>query len=87
MREKGYRKCVPELRAEDEGMAQQPWITGFSSGYLQRVMDELPKQGDRAPWLNSQDYLADRGIFLKGRLDDGALRFGEASRKDTVTAA
>jgi cation diffusion facilitator CzcD-associated flavoprotein CzcO len=87
MRESGFRKCVPELRAEDEGMAPRPWITGFSSGYLQRVMDELPKQGARAPWLNSQDYFADRRNFLKGRLDDGVLRFGESSRADTVTAA
>ena len=87
MRESGFRKCVPELRAEDEGMAPRPWITGFSSGYLQRVMGELPKQGDRAPWLNSQDYLADRRNFLEGELDDGALRFGECSRKESVTAA
>jgi hypothetical protein len=75
------------LRAEDEGMATRPWVTGFSSGYLQRVMGELPKQGDRAPWLNSQDYFADRRNFLEGRLDDGVLCFSESSRKDTVTAA
>ena len=87
MRESGFRKCVPELRAEDEGMAPRPWITGFSSGYLQRVMGELPKQGDRAPWLNSQDYLADRRIFVKGELEDGALRFSEPARKESVTAA
>ena len=87
MRDSGFRKSVPMLRAEDEGMATRPWITGFSSGYLQRVMGELPKQGDRAPWLNSQDYFADRRNFLEGRLDDGVLCFSESSRKDTVTAA
>jgi monooxygenase len=87
MRESGFRKCVPKLRAEDEDMAPRPWITGFSSGYLQRVMGELPKQGDRAPWLNSQDYFADRRNFLKGELEDGSLRFSESSRKESVTAA
>jgi hypothetical protein len=87
MQEGGYRQCVPALRAEDEEMASQPWITGFSSGYLQRVMDQLPKQGDRDPWLNSQDYFEDRRNFLEAELDDGALRFSESAREDMVTAA
>jgi cation diffusion facilitator CzcD-associated flavoprotein CzcO len=87
MKETGYRKCVPLLRAEDVGMESQPWITGFSSGYLQRVMDRLPKQGDREPWLNSQNYFDDRRTFLKGTLDDGALRFGGPVRAEEDAAA
>ena len=87
MRETGSRKCVPVLRAEDEGMASQPWVTGFSSGYLQRVMDKLPKQGDREPWLNSQNYFEDREKFLKSTLDDGALRFDGPARAEVNTAA
>jgi monooxygenase len=87
MQETGNRKCVPVLRAEDEGMAPQPWVTGFSSGYLQRVMDQLPKQGDREPWLNSQNYFEDREKFLKGTLDDGALRFEGPARAEVDTAA
>ena len=87
MRKTGFRKCVPALRAEDEGMAPQPWVTGFSSGYLQRVMDRLPKQGDREPWLNSQNYFDDRQKFLKGALDDGALRFEGPARAKVDTAA
>jgi cation diffusion facilitator CzcD-associated flavoprotein CzcO len=87
MRRTGSRKCVPVLRAEDEGMELQPWVTGFSSGYLQRVMEQLPKQGDREPWLNSQNYFEDRDKFLKDTLDDGALRFGGSSRTEVDTAA
>ena len=87
MRERGCRKCVPVLRAADEGMQAQPWVTGFSSGYLQRVMETLPKQGDREPWLNSQDYFADRRKFLKGELEDGVLRFDESQRSGVDTAA
>ena len=87
MQEAGYRKCVPVLRAEDEDMAPRPWVTGFSSGYLQRVMDQLPKQGDREPWLNSQNYFDDRRTFLKGTLDDGALRFEGPARTEVETAA
>ncbi len=54
-------------------MKPQPWVTGFSSGYIQRVMEELPKQGDREPWLNPQNYLGDKPRFLDAPLDDGVL--------------
>jgi monooxygenase len=87
MREEGYRSCTPQLRPEDQGMTPQPWVTGFSSGYLQRVMDRLPKQGDREPWLNSQDYFRDRRKFLEEPLDDGALHFEKAARPGVNTAA
>ena len=87
MRRTGSRKCVPILRAEDEDMESQPWVTGFSSGYLQRVMDVLPKQGDREPWLNSQNYFEDREKFLKGALDDGVLRFGGTVPAEVDSAA
>jgi cation diffusion facilitator CzcD-associated flavoprotein CzcO len=87
MQKGGYRMCRPELRRDDEGMERRPWVTGFSSGYLQRVMDRLPKQGDREPWLNTQDYLNDRRKFLKDRLDDGTLRFDESPRAGRGAAA
>ena len=87
MKQTGNRKCVPVLRADDDGMAAQPWVTGFSSGYLQRVMNQLPKQGDREPWLNSQNYFEDRAKFLKGALEDGVLRFEGPARAEVNTAA
>ena len=75
MRERDVHVCTPRLRPEDQGMEVRPWVEGFSSGYLQRVMDDLPKQGDREPWLNPQNYLGDRRRFLRDPLDDGALLF------------
>ena len=75
MQECGVRVCTPRLRQQDDGMRPRPWVEGFSSGYLQRVMDDLPKQGDREPWLNPQDYLGDRQRFLREPLNDGALVF------------
>ena len=75
MRDNDVATCTPKLRPEDEGMQPQHWVTGFSSGYLQRELDRLPKQGDREPWLNPQDYLGDRRRFLREPLDDGALVF------------
>ena len=46
---------------------RRPWIEGFSSGYMQRMMPMLPKQGDRAPWLNPQRYDADRKQLAQGQ--------------------
>ena len=31
----------------------------LNSGYIERVRDQLPKQGSRDPWINSQNYLRD----------------------------
>ena len=70
------RQCTPRVRDEDRDMQRQPYIVGFSSGYLQRVMDELPKQGDRPPWQNPQNYLRDRKMYRKAEINDGSLDFG-----------
>ena len=75
MRERGYRVCTPELRESEQDMPMRPYIEGFSSGYLTRVMPTLPKQGDREPWLNPQDYRKDRPRFLESSLEDGTLVF------------
>ena len=75
MDKNGYQQCTPRLRAADSDMSMQPYITGFSSGYLQRVLDKLPRQGDRQPWLNPQNYQRDKKMFRQGAIDDGALQF------------
>lgn len=80
MDDNGYRQCTPRLRSEDRGMLMHPYITGFSSGYIQRALDKLPKQGDRQPWLNPQNYLRDKKMFRKGAIDDGALEFQGTSQ-------
>ncbi len=49
---------------------------GFTSGYVQRARDILPKQGSRRPWQVYQNYLRDLLTIRYGRLDDGVLRFG-----------
>jgi hypothetical protein len=56
-------------------MPARPWIEGFSSGYVQRVLHLLPKQGDREPWINPQRYSRDKKLFRKGPLDDGVMTF------------
>ena len=75
MDETGQRQCLPRLRDDERSMQLKPYLVGFSSGYIQRVMHELPKQGDRPPWLNPQSYLRDRKMYRKAPIDDGALDF------------
>jgi len=70
-----YRQCTPRLREEDKDMAVQDWLTDFSSGYIKRGVHLLPRQGDKAPWLNTQNYMADRKSLPKREIDDGILRF------------
>ena len=83
MRASGTVECTPRLRASDAGMPERPWIDGFSAGYMQRVMHLLPKQSDREPWINTQNYAEDRKLFGTPSVDDGVMQFTAA----TVPAA
>jgi cation diffusion facilitator CzcD-associated flavoprotein CzcO len=80
LRKRGAVACTPRLRETDKNMQPRPLIEGFTPNYLLRAFDTLPHQGDRAPWQNRQDYLADREEFRKGALDDGVLCFDGLAR-------
>ena len=67
--------CTPELRPGDMNMPARPFIDDFSAGYMQRMMHRFPKQGDRAPWLNTQNYASDRKMLRHDSLHDGVLQF------------
>jgi cation diffusion facilitator CzcD-associated flavoprotein CzcO len=71
----GNRQCTPRLREADRGMQARPWIEDFSAGYMQRVMHLFPKQGDRDPWRNTQNYALDKKMIRRAPLEDGALVF------------
>ena len=73
--ETGTRIVEVRLRPEDAGMQPHPWIEGFTPGYMRRAMHLFPKQGDRQPWINPQNYRQDKQMFRHGTLDDGALVF------------
>jgi monooxygenase len=75
MENDGHNQVTPTLREQDKDMVPRPWIDDFSAGYMQRVMPLLPRQGDKAPWLNTQDYKADKKLRGKAKFDDGALVF------------
>jgi monooxygenase len=75
MRRTGTTQCTPRLRESDRDMPERPLIQGFSPGYIQRVLHKFPRQGDREPWINPQNYTRDKKMFRKGPLDDAVMRF------------
>jgi monooxygenase len=68
----GYRQCTP--RNVDPSVAHEPWID-FSSGYVQRALHQLPKQGSKLPWKLHQNYAFDIMMLRYGRVDDGVMEF------------
>jgi cation diffusion facilitator CzcD-associated flavoprotein CzcO len=68
----GYDICRPEVA--DPAMATRPFLD-FGAGYVQRVVDELPRQGDRMPWLTSMDYHSDVKLLRADGVDDPELHF------------
>jgi cation diffusion facilitator CzcD-associated flavoprotein CzcO len=75
----GATSVTPMLRAEDVDMARNPFIADINSGYFQRANGVLPKQGDRAPWVNPQNHQATKKL-LGESFDDGVLQFARAAR-------
>jgi cation diffusion facilitator CzcD-associated flavoprotein CzcO len=74
----GYGTVTP---VADAGMPTAPFTT-FASGYIQRAIAQLPRQGSRPPWRNSPTYTADVRLLRRGRVDDPELRFDRIG--DTV---
>lgn len=81
MRRKGVAQCTPRLREQDRNMKQRPWIDGFSSGYMQRMMHRMPRQGDHEPWINPQNYRRDKKMFKHSPIDDGVMQFTKQSTR------
>ncbi len=67
----GARSAVP---VPDADIEEQP-IMEFTSGYVQRALDKLPKQGHREPWRLRQNYLVDLRTIKRAPIDDGVLAF------------
>ncbi len=72
MERRGYDQCVPRLDAE---AVETDAFVDFSSGYVQRALDALPKQGRRRPWKVYQNYLKDLLVMRFGALHDGVMEY------------
>ena len=75
MEAKGVGSVTPALREIDRDMPERPWVDpkNFNPGYFARSLHLLPKQGDRQPWLITQDYFSDRETLPAADLEDGTL--------------
>lgn len=69
--EHGLHSFVAE---KDPAVEPRPFMD-FSSGYVLRGLDKLPRQGDRAPWLLKQNYVTDVRTIRNDDIDDGVLTF------------
>jgi monooxygenase len=72
MDRRGYVACTPRLR--DLSVKSEPLID-FSSGYVQRAIDQLPRQGSKKPWKLNQNYVRDFLSLRFGPVADDALEF------------
>jgi len=72
MDKNGYKQCTP--RQNDSTLELRPF-SDFSAGYLQRVINTLPKQGSRKPWLLKQNYIFDLMNIRHGEIENEVLEF------------
>ncbi len=72
MDRRGYKQCVPHN--VDPAIAELPSLD-FTSGYVQRAIATLPKQGSKRPWRLYQNYALDIVSLRYGRIEDGVLRY------------
>ena len=68
----GYRQCMP--RNVDPSIEELPALE-FSSGYVQRAIATLPKQGSKRPWRLFQNYAIDIVALRFGKVDDGVMKY------------
>ncbi len=68
----GFTTATPDATGVDPGQARP--ILNLTSGYVQRVVSKLPKQGAGRPWLARQNYPFDFVDMKLRRIDDGTMR-------------
>ncbi len=68
----GYDVCLP---ARPAGVVGTRPAIDFTSGYVQRAVATLPRQGQKRPWRTYQNYVRDLFMMRYNRVSDGTLRF------------
>ncbi|AYJ85563.1 NAD(P)/FAD-dependent oxidoreductase [Sphingomonas paeninsulae] len=77
MDRRGVTVATP--RRNDPNITEEPFLD-FSSGYVTRAADILPKQGSKKPWKLHQNYFRDLMALKFGKIDDGTLKFSNPAR-------
>ena len=74
---RGLDVCVAREPDPSEARTQ---LLELASGYVLRSLEQLPKQGSRAPWRLYQSYPRDVFLLRRGDVEDEAMEFRRASR-------
>ncbi|UVW36172.1 NAD(P)/FAD-dependent oxidoreductase [SAR92 clade bacterium H455] len=69
-----YQYCV----ANNDPSVKRLQFLDLASGYVDRAMDQFPKQGDKSPWKLHQNYLLDIFNLRLGSVRDKAMGFYKA---------
>jgi hypothetical protein len=72
MDKQAVTSCVPE---EDPNAIVDDEYIDFTSGYVQRALDRLPKQGKKSPWRQYQNYIKDIFLVRLFSIKDSTLKF------------
>ncbi|MEM7689837.1 MAG: NAD(P)/FAD-dependent oxidoreductase [Pseudomonadota bacterium] len=78
MRASGTDIATPVMTPKDEAAVVEDDIFDFSSGYIQRGKDIMPKSAISYPWRLNQEYVADRKMLKSDPVRDGILTFTRA---------
>jgi cation diffusion facilitator CzcD-associated flavoprotein CzcO len=69
-----YQYCV----ANNDPSVKRLQFLDLASGYVDRAIDQFPKQGDKSPWKLHQNYLLDIMNLRMGSVRDKAMGFYKA---------
>jgi monooxygenase len=72
MRAHDYARCMPI--APHPSLPTLPFLD-LKSGYVQRSIDVLPRQGTVAPWRLNQNYPLDVRLLRRGPIEDAGIEF------------
>lgn len=75
----GYEACEP--RVPYPNMTTRP-LLNLASGYVQRSLDQLPRQGVYPPWQVPADYYADRRMLIQAPIEHRDLYFSRLRDSD-----
>ncbi|HEU5087708.1 MAG TPA: NAD(P)/FAD-dependent oxidoreductase [Roseiflexaceae bacterium] len=75
MEQQGYTTCMPYRPG---AAADDTPVIDLTSGYVQRALAVLPRQGATKPWKMYQNYVRDLFNLRWSRIADGTLQFGGA---------
>ncbi|MBE0482820.1 MAG: NAD(P)/FAD-dependent oxidoreductase [Bacterioplanes sp.] len=76
------RQVTP--RNHKTNMKRLPFIN-MQSGYIARVKDQIPQQGEERPWKLYQNYFMDMTMFKASNLDDPTLEYSAPT--SSITSA